>query len=120
MVLVLPPDYPVSADNIALASSPKTAPASSFTQELLEQAIKQQYTALAPQTEVESELFERTTVAGFEAIRYQVKTVLSGVEMHQEMLILFLEGKQVNVTFTKVTGKYDDAFAAVAASIQAD
>ena len=40
--------------------------------------------------------------------------------MHQEMLILFLEGKQVNVTFTKVTGKYDDAFAAVAASIQAD
>lgn len=62
--------------------------------------------------------FEKTQIAGTDAIVMKFLANVTNVDMHITQALLFYEDRTVVVTFTDITGNYTDAFAKSLESIQ--
>lgn len=104
-----PANYPTDADNIAFTSD-VADDINAYSKETLDSVYQNLFVGF------ESLSFEKTTVGGVPAIVYAFRMV-HDVTMVQKQYVLFTGTSTDIVTFTTVTGKYDDAFQACAKTI---
>lgn len=112
--VVYPPDYPASADSITFSKGGQDDPAN-FTQEILDQAYGQTLAGFD-----ESLSFEQIEISGLPAVVYSYSMTVNDVEMIGTQYFIFGADYTDILTFTSVSGAYDDAFAACANSIVMD
>ena len=105
-----PANYPTDADNIAFTSD-VADDINAYSKETLDGIYQNLFAGF------ESLSFEKTTVGGVPAIVYAYRVGNGGLRMVQKQYVLFTGTSTDIVTFTSVTGKYDDAFQACAQTI---
>lgn len=117
--LFLAPDYPLDGSNINVVLSEHDALFSSYSREILEAALEQQYAdALGEQLDVVSDSFERTAIDGVPVILYCCSTELYGVTLHQELVLVNADNRGYCFTFTQAgSADWDEAFRSCIGSI---
>lgn len=84
----------------------------SYTQQVIEDLYKQLFTAFE-----KSLSFEKTKISGHDAIIYSYSLTVNGIHMIQTQYMIFGRTYSNIVTFTSVTGNYDNAFKECASTI---
>ena len=118
--LFLAPDYPLDGSNINVVPSEHDALFSTYSREILEAALEQQYAdALGEQLDVVSESFERTAIDGVPAILYCCSSELYGVQLHQELVLVNADNQGYCFTFTQAgDADWTQAYQSCIASIK--
>ena len=109
----VPGDWPVHSDNISISFVNQADNPANYTSASLRQLIENSL-----QTEVTGYKFSKDKVDGADRVTASYNVVVNGISMDQEMIV-YLIGKKstVSVTFTSVSGEFDNEFASSKASI---
>ena len=110
----VPGDWPAHSDNISISFVNQADNPANYTSASLRQLIENSL-----QTEVTGYKFSKDKVDGADRVTASYNVVVNGISMDQEMIV-YLIGKKstVSVTFTSVSGEFDDEFASSKASIK--
>lgn len=112
-IMAYAPDYPARTDNISFTHA-GADDISNYTQDVFEQM----YASLFGDGFGESKKFEKTKIDGVDAVVYSYTMSVNGVDMEQTQVIVFMADKTTTITFTSVSGDYDDAFSTSINSIK--
>lgn len=112
--IAIPDDYPEHTDNITFYDIDEEEDMKLYSKE----SIKEQYSkALDGFTDVD--VYEQYDVDGIPVIRTSYTVVVDDVSMTQTQVIVFYEGGTCAITYTSVSGDFDEAFEESIASITA-
>lgn len=111
MTLAVYSDYPEHSDNISFASVASDE-FSNYTKETLEST----YTALFGS--IENFAYEAKNEDGYNLVTVTFDVTYNGVPMHEKSCSYFFSGKSVTISFTSVSGEFDEAFEQSLQSIQ--
>lgn len=108
--LVVYEDYPAHADNISFISGKDDGLVDADSiKNMLEQSLG---------TELENFEYETFEKDGYKLVTAKFNVEFNGVAMHQKLCLFLFDGKAVNVTFTSVSGEFDEAFEQALQSVQ--
>lgn len=110
--VAVPADYPKRADNITFVKAGADS-IDNYTQESLEEAYRALLSGF-----IRSTGFETTKIDGVDAVKYAYEISTAGILQRQTQYILFGDTFCHSVTFTSVSGDFDEAFAKAAESIR--
>ena len=111
MTLAVYSDYPEHSDNISFVSVASDE-FSNYTKETLEST----YTALFGS--IENFTYEAKNEDGYNLVTVTFDVTYNGVPMHEKSCSYFFSGKSVTISFTSVSGEFDEAFEQSLQSIQ--
>ena len=111
MTLAVYSDYPEHSDNISFVSVASDE-FSNYTKETLEST----YTALFGS--IENFTYEAKNEDGYDLVTVTFDVTYNGVPMHEKSCSYFFSGKSVTISFTSVSGEFDEAFEKSLQSIQ--
>lgn len=111
MTLAVYSDYPEHSDNISFVSVASDE-FSNYTKETLEST----YTALFGS--IENFTYEAKNEDGYDLVTVTFDVTYNGVPMHEKSCSYFFSGKSVTISFTSVSGEFDEAFEQSLQSIQ--
>lgn len=111
MTLAVYSDYPEHSDNISFVSAASDE-FSNYTKETLEST----YTTLFGS--IENFTYEAKNEDGYDLVTVAFDVTYNGVPMHEKSCTYFFSGKSVTISFTSVSGEFDDAFDQAQKSIQ--
>ena len=111
MTLAVYSDYPEHSDNISFVSVASDE-FSNYTKEALEST----YTALFGS--IENFTYEAKNEDGYDLVTVTFDVTYNGVPMHEKSCSYFFSGKSVTISFTSVSGEFDEAFEQSLQSIQ--
>lgn len=103
-VIARPDSYPDKTDNIAFTRAGKDS-AANYDKEILEKSYK---SSLSGFTGISR--FEKGSVDGNDSIVITYGIKYDDIQMIQTQAIVFLKDKSVVITYTSVSGNYDDEF----------
>ena len=109
-VLITPPDYPVHSDNVSMSYSADKI--SDYTEESLKTLLSAMF------GDIKNFELEKGQIQGVDAASMSFDVSFNGVEMSMVQIAVFLKEKTVNITFTIVSGDYNDALIAMMDSIE--
>ena len=111
-LVAVPEDYPTHTDNIAFTESEGSIDGYS------EETLLAVYESLFES--VENYQFLRTDGDEYSTVIIDMDYVYSGVPMHMRSCSYFFSGKVVVITFTSVSGAFDEEFAETQQTVQLD
>lgn len=111
MTLAVYSDYPEHSDNISFVSVASDE-FSNYTKETLEST----YTTLFGS--IENFTYEAKNEDGYDLVTVTFDVTYNGVPMHEKSCSYFFSGKSVTISFTSVSGEFDEAFEQSLQSIQ--
>ena len=110
--MAVPADYPNRTDNIAFS-----ADVAGSIDDYSKESFEQLYNALVPGFEGIA-VFEKTKIGANDMLLAGYTLTVEGISMEQLQLIIFGDTFTDVVTFTSVSGEFDDAFESCMKSIQ--
>lgn len=110
--MAFPDDYPARTDNIAFTKAGADS-IGNYTQQTLEEAYRTLVGAF-----VRSINFETIRIDGLDTIKYAYEISVSGSTQLQTQYIIFGDTFSYILTFTHVSGDFDDAFQKTVESIR--
>ena len=103
MPMALCEDYPTHTDNISFTESEGLV--DYYTEEILKSSYETAFGS------VENFVYVRTDGTDYDTTITDMDIVYSGTPMHMRCCSYFFSGKVIMITFTSVSGDFDDAFA---------
>ncbi len=110
MPMALCSDYPTHTDNIAFTESEGLI--DYYTEEMLKSSYESAFGS------VENFVCMRTDGTDYGSVITDMDVVYSDVPMHIRACSYFFSGKVVTITFTSVTGDFDEAFAEMQQTVE--
>ena len=110
LTLAVYEDYPTHSDNISFTEGEESI------DDYTEDNLKAMYESLLES--LENYRYVRTDGADYSTIITDIDYVYSNIPMHARNCSYFFSGKIVSITFTSVTGEFDEAFAETQQTIQ--
>ena len=110
MPIAVPREYPQKTDNIVFAFSGKEN-----IDDYNEQSIYSLAETIPGYQELEG--FEKGELDGTPAVMFSIKASMNGIDFEEVWIMLFCPDQTVTLTFSSVTGDYDQAFVDAARSI---
>ena len=112
--MLVPKDYPEHSDNVTFVNGEGVA--SFFTEEKLKDQFEKQYNEYG--WTVSDFTYEKDKVGGIDRIISRFKVNTDTIVMEQISCQLCAKGKYISVTFTNVSGEFEEVFEKALESLQ--